>query len=75
MPYFENLSWPERPHFSQLWNTDSTHAAVDSTLESVPKSSVQYYLKPVCVATDSIIFHPGEAAVPDFTPSDLSDFL
>jgi len=74
-PYFDTLSWPERPQFSQLWDIDSTHAAVDSTLGSVPKGSVLSYQQPVCISTDSIIFHPGAPAVPDFTPSDLSDFL
>lgn len=39
-PYFDSLSWPEKPQYAQLWSPGVPPVFVDSKVGQVPKGSV-----------------------------------
>jgi len=51
-PYFDSLSWADRPQYSQLWAACTVPELVQSALGSVPKGSPLSYQQPLCVTTD-----------------------
>lgn len=54
-PYFDSLSWTERPQFSQLWTVGAGSDLVESRIGWVRKGSPLSYQQPVCATTDDAV--------------------
>lgn len=65
-PYFDSLSWADRPQYSQLWAACTVPELVQSALGSVPKGSPLSYQQPLCVTTDEVVVIDSVPVMPDF---------
>jgi hypothetical protein len=75
-PYFDSITPPERPQFSQLWNSSATSSLVPCKFGSVCKGSVLSYQMPPCNSDDGdVIMISGVEPPPPFVLPDHSSFL